>query len=91
LSSYRQRTVGSTKEVYSWTLDPVVTTRVTVIGQLVMLTFIDVLSSLGSDVRVVSANIDGATLRVRRDKGDHVVELLNAVAEDLGFTLTVSE
>src|SRR5712671_6015608 len=73
---------GKTKSPYSWLCDPTVTVRTTLLGQLTLLWIIDALAD-AEGVEVISANTDGVTLKVRRDKVDSIKSQMNQAAASI--------
>ncbi len=81
---------GKTKSPYSWLCDPTVTVRTTLLGQLTLLWIIDALAN-AEGVKVISANTDGITLKVRRDLVDWIKSQMNQAAASIDMTLSWSE
>jgi len=81
---------GKTKSAYSWLLDPVMSVGVTILGQLSLLTFVDLLSDV-DDTEVISANTDGLTIRTRREYAPMVIQAMHAQAAQMNLELDMVE
>jgi hypothetical protein len=81
---------GKSKSAYSWLCDPTVAIRTTLIGQFTLLWFVDALTDV-EGVEVISANTDGLTIKVRRDRVDWVKREMTRAAAQVDLTLSWSE
>ena len=81
---------GKTKSAYSWLCDPVMNVRHHGIGQLSLLTFVDVIAGI-ADTEVISANTDGLTLRIRRANAAAVITAMHKTAATMGLMLDETE
>jgi hypothetical protein len=81
---------GKTKSPYSWLLDPTMNVAVTVIGQLTLFRFVDLVHGVAG-IDVVSANTDGVTLRVQQSIAEDVIAMMHATAGQMDLELSLTE
>ena len=81
---------GKSGSPYSWLCDPRVLVQTTLLGQLTLLWLVDALTLLDG-VEVISANTDGATVRVRRDAAGVVKREMDRAAAQINLELSWSE
>ena len=70
--------------------DPTVAIRTTLLGQFTLLWFVDALAVI-EGAEVISANTDGLTIKVRRDRVDVVKHEMNRAAAHSDLTLSWSD